>query len=425
MATLPDEPQRHRNYLIALLVVLAAGLFLRLPAPLFAGAGTFRALHMQPGFQRIGFDEALYRDYVNALITHGLGGYTDIVDHYIEAQKHLTGSVLPPVRFLYIFAAYVWHSLFGSESLAALHNVASLFSMLTLLLSCVFVWRMKGLAWSLATTALMAFAPTQLHMSQHALVDGFFAFWALLCLWLVWENLRAPRDPRWLVAYVFAWALCVMTKENSFFVFVAIVVILLANRWLKWGTVTRELGLATIVGPLLGVVGLIFVAGGIPTLLTTYQLSVSKNYQLPYAILTGDGPWHRYLVDLLLVSPIILILALAMVFRLTRERKAETFAALFIGASYLLMCNIKYGMNLRYANMWDMPLRLLAVSQIESMAALIPRYRTWLVIGAVTAISVYELRQYNILFVQHPLYELVSDGLLRALQIIKSPGSAH
>ena len=31
----------------------------------------------------------------------------------------------------------------------------------------------------------------------------------------------------------------------------------------------------------------------------------------------------------------------------------------------------------------------------------------------------FELRQYLILFVQFPLYELVSEGLLRALHILK------
>ena len=33
-----------------------------------------------------------------------------------------------------------------------------------------------------------------------------------------------------------------------------------------------------------------------------------------------------------------------------------------------------------------------------------------------------ELRQYLLLFVDYPLYELVSEGLLRALKILKNPG---
>ena len=56
--------------------------------------------------------------------------------------------------------------------------------------------RMAGRGTALAVLALMACAPTQIHMSQHALVDGFFTFWATLTLWMLWENLRQPLRPR-------------------------------------------------------------------------------------------------------------------------------------------------------------------------------------------------------------------------------------
>jgi 4-amino-4-deoxy-L-arabinose transferase-like glycosyltransferase len=292
--------------------------------------------------------------------------------------------------------------------------------MLTLALGTLFVWRLRGPTWAIAVAALVTVAPTQLHMSQHALVDGFFTFWATLVLWLYWENLHAPRDWRWLVGYIISLALLVLTKENSFFVWVALVALLITNRWLQFGTVTRELVIATILGPLLGVVVLIFLAGGIDVFVQSYQLSVGKNFQLRYAILTGDGPWHRYLVDLLLVSPIVLILALGTLFRLNRTMKPELFMSIFIAASYLLMCNVKYGMNLRYANMWDMPLRFLAFGEIVWLASFAKRYRTAVIAAAVVLLSAAEFHQYIILGVQYPLYELITHDLLQALQILKS-----
>jgi 4-amino-4-deoxy-L-arabinose transferase-like glycosyltransferase len=410
--------------LAALFTILAIGIFLRIPSPLFSGPnGPLRALaalHPPAGFTQIGFDEGLYRNYVNQLISGGLTSYPDIVERYIEVQKALTGSILPPLRFLFIFSAYAWHQIFGTEALPALHAVASFFSILTLLLSTLFTWRLKGPAWALAAAALMSFAPTQIHMSQHALVDGFFTFWALLCLWLLWENLRAPRHPLFLAAYMLGLCLMVLTKENAFFVFVALMAILVINRWLQFGVVTRELLLCSVAGPLLGFVVLVFLAGGLETLRTSYQLSVGKNYQLAYAIMTGDGPWHRYLVDLLLVSPVALLLAIGAAFRLDRSQKPELFLFSFIAVSYLVMCNIKYGMNLRYANMWDMPLRVLAFGQIAAFCAPLQRYRTLIVSTAVAIICAVEMRQYIILFVQYPLYELVTEGLLRALHILKS-----
>jgi hypothetical protein len=85
------------------------------------------------------------------------------------------------------------------------------------------------------------------------------------------------------------------------------------------------------------------------------------------------------------------------------------------------MCNVKYGMNLRYANMWDMPLRFLAFGLLVGIVAPIRRHRNILLGAAVALICAIELRQYYILTVQYPLYELVTHDLLRALHILKSP----
>jgi hypothetical protein len=236
---------------------------------------------------------------------------------------------------------------------------------------------------------------------------------------MLWENLQAPRKWGWLAGYAISLGLLVLTKENSFFVWIAIVCVLIANRWLRYGTVTPELMIATVVGPLLGVVVLILLAGGADVLFGTYRLLITKNYQLPYAIKTGDGPWHRYLVDLMLVSPVIVILAIGALFRINRAKRFEWFLLTFIGGSYLVMCNLKYGMNLRYANMWDVPLRFLALSTVVSITAPLRRWHELVFVGAIVLICALEMRQYIVLFVDFPLYELVTEGLVRALHILK------
>src|SRR5450432_2822204 len=110
-----------RLYLAALLAVMALGIFLRLPWPLFSGdAASLQILafaHPQPGFTGIGFDEALYRAYVNTLIEHKVTSYPDISEHYVAVQSRLPSAILPPTRFIYIFAGYLWHQGFGTEAL--------------------------------------------------------------------------------------------------------------------------------------------------------------------------------------------------------------------------------------------------------------------------------------------------------------------
>ena len=398
-----------RLWIVAVLLAFAFGLAVRI-VPLSS-------------FRGIGFDEKLYNVYTTMTARHGLAHYPELVTHYIEVQQKLTGSVLPPLRFLYIGTSALWANTFGVTPDRALRQVASFFSILTLAVTFAFMLRMAGRGPALAVLALMACAPTQIHMSQHALVDGFFTFWATLTLWMLWENLRRPNSTPLMVAYVAALTLMTLTKENSAFVFIAILAILITNRWLDFGTVTRPLVLATFLGPLFGVVGLVLLAGGVDVLIACYSLSVSKNFTLFYAIMTGDGPWYRYLVDLMLVSPVVLILAIGTVFQLDRtaEQRPLRFVAVFIGASYLIMCNLKYGMNLRYSNMWDSSLRLLAFAQFGMLTRRfeLRRPELWLAV-AVVLLCAYEFRHYWIFAIQFDrFYELITEVLLRAVKILK------
>jgi len=400
------QPAKHGLlYFSMLVIVLATGIGLR--------------IYHSSAFNQRGFDENFYEHYVLTLNTVGLTGYPGIVSEYIEHQRQLSYSVLPPMRFLYIFVSHLWCEATGAEAMVALHRVACMFTIFTLLVSYVFARSLAG-EWSgLGVLALMSFAPTQIHMSQHAMVDGVFSFWALLCLWLLWENLQRPGHPGWLVVWALALACMVMTKENAFFAYVAMGAIVIANRWMRFGTVTPRLLAAMFLGPLLGVLALVALAGGVHQTMETYQQSVSKNYTLAYAIATGDGPWHRYLSDLLLISPVVLLLALGELFQLRLDNKAGWFLTLFVAASYLIMCNIKYGMNLRYANMWDMPMHYLALCQLCRIGNFFGDRKNRIIVLLTIALCLVELREYNIFFVQHDLYELPTAKLLNAVNILK------
>jgi 4-amino-4-deoxy-L-arabinose transferase-like glycosyltransferase len=402
---LSSQNGHRRLFLIAIMLVSLAGIALR--------------IYPSSTFKAIGYDEELYRGYVNNLIASGLASYPDFAESYVDRQTKLPAAILPPTRFLYIFSAYLWHQATGEEAIVALHRVSCLFSILMLFAAGAFAWRLGGSRVALAVLFLMACAPTQIHMSQHALIDGFFAFWATLSLWFLWENLRQPNDPRWLILYTVSLALMVITKENAVFAYSGLLALIVANRWLRFGTVARPLLLLTLVGPLLGLVVLIALCGSATTFITTYRLLVAKASVLPYAIATGDGPWYRYLLELLLVSPLVFLLAWGAIFRLKPANKEALFLIVFVSATYLIMCNVRYGMNLRYTNMWDMPLRYLAVLCLCGLTQPFRRYQAIAIVVAVTLLGAFDLRQYHIFFVRYGLYELVTAGLLRAVQILK------
>jgi hypothetical protein len=407
--------------LIAICTALVVGIFLRLPPFLFsenAPLHSLHSLHPQPGFNGVGFDENLYRKYVEALSQTGLTSYPDIAENYIDVQSSLHTAILPPTRFFYIVFAYVCHQLTGSDALTSLKIVSSLCSILALAVAAFFATSLAGWRVGTAVTALMACAPTQLHMSQHALIDGVFGFVAILGLWLLWQNLCHPNDRRWLTLYTFALALLVITKENAFFAYVALLAALGASYYFRFGTISRLLLAATFIGPLLGLSILVNACGSLKNTIQVYELLVSKASILPFAIATGDGPWYRYLVDLLLVSPLVLIFALGAVLTLRRRDYPSIFLTVFVAASYLIMCNVPFGMNLRYTNMWDFPLRFLATTYLACLLSSFRKSNLWFAL-AITVLCLADLRQYHLLFVTFGLHELVPEGLLRALQILK------
>ena len=329
------------------------------------------------------------------------------------------GALLPPTRFLYIACGYTVHVLTGQTPMASLQIVSCGASILALLLAGLFAWRMAGREMALGTFALMAVAPAQIFMAKYPLIDGVFACLALLALWLLWENLRVPENPARLAGYTAATALLVMTKENSAFVMLGLGGVLAVNQWLKFGKTTPALLACTVVGPLIGVAVLITLSGGVEPFVETYRLLVTKAYHLDFAIKTGDGPWHRYLFDYALVSPVILLLAIGAAFQLKKTGAPHHYLISFICATYLVMANVKYGMNLRYATMWDMPLRFLAFSQLGMLCGQGGSRRILCLAALVIGVCGVELVQYDRIFVQSHLAEMVSEDLLRALNIVK------
>ena len=74
--------------------------------------------------------------------------------------------------------------------------------------------------------------------------------------------------------------------------------------------------------------------------------------------------------------------------------------------------------TLRYATMWDMPLRFLAAGPILQMAGAVRRAPV--LAGVLVAlIGEIEFHQYWLLFVQHDLGDPITQFLMYALEIVR------
>ena len=391
---------------ILLALIILFGAWLRLPRP------------QDSSF--IGNDEGYYGVYVDRLSELGLGGWPQVIAEYIEKERKGGETILPPTRILYLGTAYLVRQVTGGLSLDVLRGVSCAAGILTLVVGAAFVWRMSGPVLALGVTALLACFPLLIHLSHRALIDGFFALTALVTLWGLWESLRAPERRAWLLLYGAGLAAMVMTKENAAFAFAALVAIIGLNRWLQIGRVTPALLVVTFAAPALGALMLVMSAGGPSPLIETYRLNVTKSVGLQYALETGDGPWHRYLLDFLLVSPVVTVLAIAALGGTAWKDPAKRHLAAFLLISGALMVQVRYGMNMRYGAMWAVPLCWLAFNLLATLAARLPgRWQPSLLAAVVAFVCVVELQGYRRLFYDGTIYDPVAGPLAMPLQMWK------
>jgi 4-amino-4-deoxy-L-arabinose transferase-like glycosyltransferase len=387
---------------------------------LILGAGIFLRAWPSTGFHQVGYDEGVYARYVKTVLREGIWSYPEVVTAYVQWQKERPDAVVPPMRVGFLVPAVVLAEIFGLKPLTALHGVALASSILLLLATAVIGYRLGDTKRMLVLTALIAVAPLQIHLAQRSLVDGCFAFWAVLCAWFLWENLQRPGQRGWLFAYGASLVALVLTKENAAFVFLALVTVAVVFGAFKLGRLDWPLVAVSVIAPGLAVLFLMMLVGGVGEWISFYRAFVQKSATLPYALRLQDGAWYRYLVDFTLLSPCIVVLAFGALFQIRKESKPDIFWSVFLGASFIVMSSVPNGMSLRFAAYWDMPLRWLAASQLLLLSGRFPRIKPWMILlGLVLILAAVDLFQYWRYFVHGGIYDPVSLHLFRASRLIK------
>ena len=390
----------------AMVVILAVGIFLR--------------IYPSAGFSGLGVDERAYTVFLKQIQRAGLINYDAVVRVFVEKQYHRPDAVVPATRIGFLVPAYLCGKLFHLSDFDALRDIACAASILTLILCAWFGFRLGGISAMIALTVVLATAPLQICLSQRALIDGYFAFWAVACVWLAWENLQRARHWGWLSAYAFCLAMLVLTKENGAFVVFALLGVFLLNRWLDLGKVTPHLLIATVAGAAIAVLFLAALIGGLPEWARFYLMFETKSRTNVYSVFAQDGPWFRYLIDFTLISPVVIALAMGTIFQLRKADRPTVFMATFLGLSFASMSVITYGMSLRYAAYWEIPLAWLACSQILRLAEQFPKIHPAIISGGLLLIvGGCNLQQYNRFFVRGAIYDPVTAQLVKASNLVK------
>ncbi|MBV9009907.1 MAG: hypothetical protein JO354_12200 [Verrucomicrobia bacterium] len=373
-------------------------------------------VYCSSGFRGVGFDEHAYTVFLTEIEKSGALNYDLVMRVCLERQQRTADAIVPATRVGFLLPAYAVAEVFQVSPFVALRYLNCGAAILTLLITLAFSYRALGMGAMLGIGCLMATSPLAIHLSQRALVDGYFSLWATTAVWLAWENLRCPRHLGWLAAYFASLVLLVLTKESAAFVVVGLCAVLL---WYGLqGCCPWRLWVATMAGPVVAIAVLATLTGGITKLVQFYYVFESKSGHNIYSVMAQDGPWYRYLIDFILLSPLITTFALGAIFHL--RRSVDTALAIFLGASFVVMSAVSHGMSLRYAAYWELPLCWLAFLQVELLAEKVRRnWRPFAIAGMVVLLSATNLWQYQRLFVAGEIYDPISFQLARATHLIK------
>ena len=390
---------------------------------LFATAGMVCSTLDSVKFQA-GADEGFYRVYATRIATEGPAGFPDLFTAYLNGLE--TNRYFPnPLRILTISLGAAALKLGGGPYFTnlALLSLAAFLGVLVLM----FVGTGRAFGWQTAawTLLLACAAPLHLALARRALSDTLISAFLLAGLWLflraIWREEGGKAPPlRW-VWVTLSFAAAFLVKESAFLL-IPIALFFLFWRGIRLGRPPALWSVLAVSVLPLALVGSVMVlaAGGVDPVLRTARAFSGAAALSEYALKYQGGPWFRFLVDLMLISPWPVLCWLVWIGVLigtrARDERAWFWAlvpALFIG----MLCFVPAGKNARFLLFLEMPMRLCSVLLLERLAGAGKEggIRSAILVGGVVLLIVaQDLDSFFRLFVAGGIYDPVSLSLLSA-----------
>jgi len=360
-------------------------------------------------------DEAYYLAYAGYIAEHGLGGFRSLFhDYLVEPARWLYPN---PLRLGYILLSTGWTSLFGA-SFAALSLLSLVCHVLLVGVSYLFLRGLLGPPRALAGAALIAFSPLLLGLGRRALLDLPATLAGLLVLWSFVALLRAPRSRCALARFGAALGAGLLIKETTLLLALPCAAICAGERLAG----RRDLPLLAASGALAAALlscGALWwlAAGDAATLAGVVRVILASPASNAYAQAYGTGPWYRYPIDFLLLSPWPTLLGIAALgpaaLRAGRRAPGDAVVWLALAVAGVLVAYEPFTRNVRYVAICEVPLRALAAGLVFDLTrADAGRRGLALAAAAVALLGFADWLSFRQIFVEGNLYDPMTAALL-------------
>lgn len=366
-------------------------------------------------------DGRFYLFYMQSVHDGGLSVFPSLFEHWNGDPQ--SWIFPPPSRVGFIVVSALWAGMFGTTLVALQYlSIAAHFS--SSIANYLFARRHFGEPRALFIGALWTFSPLLLGISRLALTDSLIALCMSVTAWLFFELVENPASRRARIAFMATFAFTVLVKELAVLLVVPFAAFVLIEKyWRREPIDLAKIALAFIVPGLVTLPIFVLAAGGFPTLFETTRIVLSSPATNPYAVKFGSGPWFRYVLDFLCLSPWTTLLATAY-FGLwaTRLRRGEYDRRLVYLALLVIALVFEYSFftkNVRYAVLLELPLRVFAVLMLHEIFKSASQRKTSILCGiAVASLCFIDARAFDLYWVRDRGYDPVTYLLLGSRQMI-------
>jgi len=355
-------------------------------------------------------DETVYLIYTRALAAGR--GYPSIVRMFLDDRGMW---VFPnPLRWSWLGATTLFSSISGECTHRTLATVSTIAGIVVVALTFWIATELFDSTVAIAASVLAATSPLQLALGRRALADEFFCAAALaslaaMLLYLSSESARARVA--WLGAWIAATTITFAAKEQFLFIYPFVLLFWwLRSRKVGW----RELAVWA-APPALFFAIYCLLARDAGSFFRIAHIITSEMRAL-YAVQYQSGMPQRMLLDLIALSPIATLVAIAAMTSVALRPGAYAPAlrhVALLAAGILVVHALVPSQNVRYVVSVDPLLRILAAAFVVTEIG----DRKWLAPALVVNAAV-DLALFYVVFIAGQVYDPVTDSVLRALKML-------
>ena len=362
-------------------------------------------------------DETHYLLVAQRLAAHPIAGYAAAAQAFIDDP---TMWVVPSLqRWGYFLTAGVTCRVFAPCSYHTLTWLSTLGGIAAMLLTWLFGRRLVGVAPALLGTALVAVSPLQLALGRRALTDEIVCATVLAALWAILRVLDAPRAQKAgrLVATAVALGALSLSFKETFGLYAPGLFALWLWRWKRRGGLVRT-DLLLLLTPLPYYLGYCLLTRSLTQHFEMMRITYSA-LATDYNLQFQSGPLHRYLIDLVALSPLPMLLAIAgaAALPLLRGEDNDGPAQLAVLSGLSLLTFALVSMNLRFVPAIESMLCLLAAWYLLRVTRPL-RSRNAVLAVALGAVVISDLWIFERVFIERGVYDPSASEILKALDCI-------